>query len=481
MPQMNSTLLTGEKIFIKDVIHDSIEITPIAKSIIDCPIFQRLRNLHQLGVCYLIFPNANNNRFEHSIGTYHLAGLLLDKLVKNSSSDQINKSLVKVKFIKNYLLKHFELEDTDENILFLERINTVLLDDYLIELIKIAGLVHDIGHGPFSHLFDDWIHSLNLDITESKLADHESRSVMMLEQIIVNKKICIGDEEYLMSEFIDTDAFEFISELINPCVSTPKSNFIFQIISNCLNGLDVDKLDYLCRDSFYFGSGTPFDLMRVISHVKVINGNICFPEKISYEIYKVFRARYDLHKQYYTHKTTVCIEYMIRDVLENLNPILKISENIQDENMSKFIELDDHTILNTASVLKNFEPIYSVWKRQIDMIQKIIDKINNRDLYKCIYGETFFIGEEITNQELFERFKSKYSNVGINVDFDYDSPNIKIVKLKIGMLSGDKSHPLDSVYFYDRGNNSVLLEKTKISHLMSSLHQEVVYYIIYKK
>ena len=478
---MNQIFLLGEKTFIKDIVHDSIELTPIAKTIIDNPIFQRLRNLHQLGVCYLIFPNANNNRFEHSIGTYHLAGLLLEKLIKNSTHSEINKSLVEIKFIRNYLLKHFELDDIEENILFLEKLNTVLLDDYLIELIKIAGLVHDIGHGPFSHLFDEWLHSIP-EIKSSKLIDHESRSILLLEKIISDRKIKFGDEEYFMHEFIDEEAFEFISELINPTVNTPK-NFIFQIISNSVNGLDVDKLDYLYRDSFYLGSGTPYDLSRVISHVQVIDNNICFPEKISYEIYKIFRSRYDLHKQFYTHKTTICIEYMIRDILENLNPILKISESIKNENICKFIDLVDHTILNTACMLKNFEPVYTIWKKQIDLIQKIINKINDRELYKCIYGETFYTDEEITNQELFNRFKSKYNdeNLNLNLNLDFNSSNIIIVKLKIGLLGGEKSHPLDSVYFYDNKNKSLLLDKTKISHLMSSLHQEIIYYVIYKK
>ena len=154
---MNHLFLTGEKTFFKDIIHDSIEVSSIAKAIIDTPIFQRLRYLHQIGACYLIFQNANNTRFEHSIGTYHLAGLVLEKLVKNSNHHEINKALVEVKFIRKYLLKHFELEDIEENIKFLENVNTCLMDDYLIELIKIAGLIHDIGHGPFSHLFDEWI------------------------------------------------------------------------------------------------------------------------------------------------------------------------------------------------------------------------------------------------------------------------------------------------------------------------------------
>mgnify|MGYP000140194240 CR=1 FL=1 len=479
---MKQYSIFNKKTFFKDVIHDSIEVTEVARSIIDTPIFQRLRNLHQLGVCYFILPNANNNRFEHSIGTYHLAGLLLDKIVKNSSSEQINNSLVQVDFIKNYLVRNFELTDTDENnIIFLKSINTTLLDDYLIELIKIAGLVHDIGHGPFSHLFDEWIHSLDSNISHSRLAEHESRSVLLLKEIIANKDIVIDDEKYHMSEFIDDEAFEFISELINPSESTPK-NFIFQIISNSLNGLDVDKLDYLCRDSFYFGIGKPFDLSRVISHVKVIGGNISFPEKIAYEIYMVFRSRYDLHKQFYTHKTNICIDYMIRDILENIDPILKISKNIQEENISKFVDLVDHTILNTASILKNFDLIYSVWKKQIDSIQKIIERINNRDLYKCIYSESFYVGEQISNSELYERFKTSMShNSEFDDEFNFDSKNVKVVKLLIGMLSGNKSHPLDTVYFYDKYDNSAFLEKSKISHFITTLHQEIIYYVIYKK
>jgi HD superfamily phosphohydrolase len=478
---MNPIFITGEKTFIKDIIHDSIELSPIARTIIDTPIFQRLRNLHQLGVCYLIFPNANNNRFEHSIGTYHLAGLLLERLIKNSKNKEINKCLIEIDFIKKYLLKHFELNGSEENLTFLENINMILLDDYLIELIKIAGLVHDIGHGPFSHLFDEWLGSIP-EVSDSKLAEHESRSIILLKKIIFENKIKFKDDEYMLKDFIDEDAFEFISELINPTESTPK-NFIFQIISNYLNGLDVDKLDYLYRDSFYLGSGNPYDLSRVISHVQVIDKNICFPEKISYDIYKVFRSRYDLHKQYYTHKTTVSIEYMIRDILENLDPILQISKNIQEENISKFIDLDDHTILNTAKILKNFEPTYLIWKKQIDLVENIINRIYNRDLYKCIYGETFYTDENVSQEELFKKLIDKFnSSEDTNFKFELDDKEyIVTVKLKIGLLGGNKSHPLDSVYFYNNQNKSILLDKTKISHIMSSLHQEIIYYLIYKK
>ena len=481
---MNPIFLTGEKTFIKDIIHDSIELSPIAKSIIDTPIFQRLRYLHQLGVCYLIFPNANNNRFEHSIGTYHLTGLLLEKIIKNSNNHEINKALIEVKFIREYLLKHFELEDNEENISFIENINVSLMDDYLIELIKIAGLIHDIGHGPFSHLFDEWLHSLNKnsELDGSVMIEHESRSIILFGEIIMDRKIKFGDDEFYMHDFINEDAFKFISELINPNSLTP-NNFVFQIISNSLNGLDVDKLDYMYRDSFYLGTGNPYDLSRVISHIQVINKNICFPEKISYDIYKVFRSRYDFHKQYYTHKTTISIEYMIRDILFNLDPILKISNTIKNNQTKKFIELTDSTILDTAKILKDHQMVYDVYKEQIDLVQKIISKINTRDIYKCVYSETFYVDENINDEHILNKFKEIISLKGFYLDdsdFDISSPRLKIVKIKIGLLGGDKSHPLDTVYFYNRQNKSILLDKTKISHLMTPLHQEVIYYVIYK-
>jgi HD superfamily phosphohydrolase len=468
-------MLSKTKLF-KDIIHDSIEITPVAQSIIDTKIFQRLRNLHQVGVCYFVFPNANNNRFEHSIGTYHLAGKLLDNIVKNSKCSEINKALLEIDFIKNYLLKHFELGEDEEGIGFLEKVNAVLLDDYLIELVKIAGLVHDLGHGPFSHLFDEWIHN-NHEIKDSELAEHEARSILLFKEIIDTQVFLFENENYLLKEFINQDAFKFISELINPTKDTP-SNFIFQIISNSLNGLDVDKLDYLNRDSYYLGCGSPFDLYRVINHVKVINKNICFPEKVSYDIYKIYRSRYDLHKQYYNHKTTIRIEYMIRDILALLDPILKISESIKNKNLNKFIDLVDSTIMNTTSTLKNIPEIYQIYKNNIDSVENIIENINSRNLYKCIYSDLFYISQNIDKKQIINNTIDEYEkNNNAILDKDLVFP----VFLKIGLLSGNKSHPFDNLYFYDKNDNASILEKNKISHLITPLFQELILYIIYKK
>ncbi len=462
---------TNYKIF-KDVIHDSIEVSKVANSIIDTKIFQRLRNLHQLGLIYMVFPNANNNRFEHSIGTYYVAGKLVTSLKSNSSSMEINSSLLQIPFSKKYLLKNFNLNETEENINQLINSNSVLLDDYLTELIKIGGLVHDLGHGPFSHLFDDWLHkNPNLDKSNTFL-EHENRSIELFKNIIGSTNININNNVYKLSDFITQDAFEFISEIINPNEKTP-TNYIFQIISNTLNGLDVDKLDYIYRDSFYLGSGMPFDLGRIISHAKVINGNICFPEKVSYDIYRVFRARYDLHKQFYNHKTVICIEHMITNIMDKMDSLLDITKTISSKDLNKFIDLTDSVIMDATKILKQCECFYLVNKDSIDYVENLIERIETRNIYKCLYSCSYnatesdintFVDSIVTNQ----------------LDLkSLDSNKILVVKNKIGLLSGKKSHPFDNLYFYDRDMNSNVLSKEKISYLMSPLYQEIVIFILY--
>jgi HD superfamily phosphohydrolase len=516
----------------KDVIHNSIITTKIATSIIDNNIFQRLRNLHQLGVCYYVFPNANNTRFEHSLGTYHLAGRILVSLIANSDVNEINKSLIKVKFIKNYIIKKYNLGKTidvlktnndagkdtgkdteidvgkannvdksnnnvnksnkdvnydsnedsnedlneDEDLIDLEilKINKCLLDDYLIELIKIAGLVHDIGHGPFSHMFDEWLGSIP-ELSNNNLIHHENRSILLLEMIINNSQFTHNNIIYKTADFIDMDAYNFMSSLIHPYIfpDAPK-NFIYQIISNHLNDLDVDKLDYLCRDSYYLGIGTPIDLSRIIDHVHVINGNISFPEKTSYDIYKVYRTRYDLHKQFYNHKTVICIEYMMKTILEKLDNILKISENIKSNNINHFINLTDSVITTTSFIIQQLKPLnYDEIKPDIEFINNVLNDINTRKLYKCVHSSSYSVRQKININLVIKKILQSNKNVKLE--------NIIPVIIKIGLIGGEKTHPFDNLYFYDKKKSSKILSTQEISHLMGSFFQEKLLFVISNK
>src|SRR5436190_2108750 len=142
--------------------------------IIDSPQFQRLRELHQLGTGYLVFPTGNHKRFEHSLGVYYLCGLILQYIKFHSQNNPEE--------LKNAILAIPELQEISPN---------GELTDENIEDVKIAGLCHDLGHGPFSHVFDD----IFLEKHENNyLEEHENRSGFILEYIIKSKNIPICEK-----------------------------------------------------------------------------------------------------------------------------------------------------------------------------------------------------------------------------------------------------------------------------------------------
>jgi HD superfamily phosphohydrolase len=441
----------------RDVIHDTITTTVVASAIINSPYFQRLRYLQQLGVCFLVFPNANNKRFEHSIGTYHLVEKLLVNIINNSDIKEINRSLLKVPYIKS--MNH----NSDHE-------STLLLDDYIIELVKIAGLCHDLGHGPLSHLFDEWLLK-QTDLINCDMIHHENRSIRILQEII--NTTYVGNTP--LTSFIDDNAFNFIAELINPTNETP-NNFIFQIVSNNINGLDVDKLDYICRDSFYLGLNTSFQFTRIINNVKVIDDNICFPEKNSYDILKVFRKRYDLHKQFYNHKTVICIELLIKQILDRLDTIINIKGIFTDGfNVDRFNELTDATIFNTTTTLKNFTDKYnptcsSNVIENITFINNILKNIHSRKIYKNVYFKIVPVIEHVNEEYEIDNF--------IKSNAQYNKDELIPITIKIGFLSGNKSHPFDYIYFYDKKDNCSTLPLNSISLLTNETYQEKLFFIV---
>jgi deoxynucleoside triphosphate triphosphohydrolase SAMHD1 len=465
-------LLEKNKIF-KDVIYNSIETTLLSNLIIDSEIYQRLRYLNQLGICFLIFPNANNKRFEHSLGVYHLAGQIIETLIKNSEITQINNELIKIPFIKNYLSKKHSMNK--EGLKFFATYkNETLFDTYLIEIIKIAGLVHDLGHGPFSHLFDLWLQN-DPELESCEFLEHEARSKKLFKNILETRYFMLGDEKKVLSDFISDDAYNFICELIEPSDSTP-DNFIFQIISNSKNGFDVDKLDYILRDSYYLNEQGPFNLNSIISQCKILDQKLCFPEKVSYEVYKVYRARYDLHKSYYGHKTVISIEFLILEIFKYLDKIIGIKQDLLNSSLDKFTDLNDNTILFFTKNLKlsNISDQSTNNLIYIEKINELLSDLNLRHIPKCLHIESRPINvdeiNEIDDTKLI-KIHSEKNNVPKN--------KIKIVRKTIGFLSGDKSHPLDNIFFINKKNKPITIPKDNISMCVPFTHREQIT-IIYK-
>ncbi|KAM4738332.1 deoxynucleoside triphosphate triphosphohydrolase SAMHD1-like [Anableps anableps] len=278
-----------------DPIHGSLELHPLLVKIIDTPQFQRLRYIKQLGGKCYVYPGATHTRFEHSIGVAYLAGELVKALHEKNLEDMKNPNKKEVS----------DLNITPADIL----------------CVQIAGLCHDLGHGPFSHMYDGmFIHKIEPSWK------HETASLNMFDYLVNENNL----EDEMRSNGLNLpNDLEFIKELIDPKnwdEDTKKwpfkgrdenKSFLYDIVANKRNGIDVDKWDYFARDCHYLGIKSSFDYRRLIMFARVCEWNcrreICFRDKEVFNLYDMFYTRYSLHRRAYQHKVANSIEWMITD------------------------------------------------------------------------------------------------------------------------------------------------------------------------
>ncbi len=255
-----------------------IELTPLLSKILDTAEMQRLKDVKQLGATYFVFPSATHTRLEHSLGVCHLARLLGESLQKN----------------------HPKLKITVRD----------------IEIWQVAGLIHDIGHGPFSHLYDHYI----------KLAsepEHEERGLQLFDQLCQRENIALTPAE--ITE---------IHRMVDP-KDADIHNWRYQLIANKASQIDVDKIDYIQRDSFHVGIPHSGEFSRLITGARVCvtsskpqQMELCWNEKLQFDIYSLFAARYRLHKQVYTHHTVKSFEFIIIEMMKTMrveNPSIQLN------------------------------------------------------------------------------------------------------------------------------------------------------------
>lgn len=391
-----------EDTLIFDNIHGYIEVDYIAKTIIDTPEFQRLRRINQGGVLCYVFPTANHSRFEHSIGTYYLAR----KMINN---------------IKN---KQPELKITSK----------------IVKVISIAGLTHDLGHLMYSHLFDDlFLPKLPNFKDLGDLAVHEQRSILILSKVIKKYEIDISKEE-----------LKVIGDLINP----KKGNYdeweeefkvgkwIFEIVSNPKNNVDVDKFDYINRDNRAIGLKLDIDFSRLILQPRVIEDEICYPIHAKENLYHLFFIRYQLHRVIYHHKTVKAIELMFIELLFELEKTLKISEYLLDHD--KMILLVDQFVFYSGN----------------EKVNSILKDVEMRNLPSLVF-EKISLEKVVFSDKVLERFNKK----------DYE-----IIDYKVGYTSGKNPNPLSKIKFYKPKVKDIVPNITieNFSLLTNENHQEFV-------
>ncbi|MBN2727651.1 MAG: HD domain-containing protein [Bacteroidales bacterium] len=272
--------------------------------LINQPLFQRLNRIRQLGLTYMVYPGAHHTRFHHAIGAMHLMDEAISVLLQKG----------------------------------------IAIDEKERQAALVAILLHDIGHGPFSHALEhSLIHGVN----------HEDLSLRLMK---------MQEEKYGEIMKMSIDIFQ----------NTYSKKFLHQLVSG---QLDVDRLDYLMRDSFFTGvSEGIIGTERILKMMCVNNGDLAVEEKGIYSIEKFIMARRLMYWQVYLHKTVVSAESMMISTLKRAQELALSGEklfaspalayflennvektDLNDEVMSKFLLLDDSDILTSIKVWQNHD------------------------------------------------------------------------------------------------------------------------------
>jgi len=315
---------------IKDPVHGYVYITETEKDIIDSYPVQRLRRVRQLAGAEYVYPGANHTRFEHSVGVMYLAG----EVVENPNISKIVNG-----------------ED--------------------VEAVRIAGLLHDVGHGPFSHVFE---HLLTKKLNKT----HEDITMWLIKNSEL--KDLLGKLGYKA---------EYIAELAAGSVYQSGKTFLNQIIRS---SIDVDKLDFVVRDTYHTGAEYGFvDVFRLIHSFDVLDGNLAVDMGALSTLESFIIARIESFKSIYFHRVGRAAQIMLAMALEKADEELGLSTFKTPE---EYLAMDDYTVW---TMLKN-----------CGKSSTIIKNLERRKMLKCAYEQTFYVRDKtVSNIFSAEEFRNQ--------------------------------------------------------------------------
>ncbi|MEM2811201.1 MAG: HD domain-containing protein [Candidatus Korarchaeum sp.] len=259
--------------FVKDPIHGYLRISPEELMLIDSFPLQRLRRIRQLPGSEYVYPGAVNTRFEHSLGVMHLAGVMGESLCDERET---------------------------------------------VELLRIAGLLHDVGHGPFSHSFETIL-------SEVFGISHEEMTSVVIR----------GTE---ISDSLGKMGFH-PDEVVGLIRGTHCKRSLSKVINS---SIDADKMDYIVRDSYHTGAGYSVDVHRIASNAVEVNGDLVINVRALEAVESLFMARLLSYKTIYYHKTSRGVQLMLEMGMRSISDRLCLGDIRKEPN--SFLELDDYRV-----------------------------------------------------------------------------------------------------------------------------------------
>ena len=320
MPVGIDPLSTRFRRKIRDPIFCYIPITRIENRIIDSPPFQRLDRLLQMSTAHMVYPSAKYTRKAHSLGVMHIAHKAFcsilyrqHKGIKEKIPQLLYKQAVPLPEEEeelDALDQHWDFDSTEN-----ER-NV----EWVIQCLRIAALLHDVGHAPLCHLFEDIC----------KEFDHEEMSRKVVMDVYLKE---LG--------ILDDRTAKFVSAIISGKKLNPDYRFLYELV----NGpLDCDKMDYLVRDGYH--AGTPefgyVDVARIVDGLRVKSGRLCVDESELEAVMDGFHALFYMYASVYYHKTSRMFELQMGDALR---PVMHMLKEIATS-LEKLLKYDDYSLIN---------------------------------------------------------------------------------------------------------------------------------------
>ena len=315
-----------------DSIHGVISISELAHQITQHRIFQRMNQICQLGSIQFIYRYANHTRFSHSIGTAYLAR----------------------KFATVLSEKHVSITPLE------------------ILCVEIAGLCHDIGHGPFSHLFDKMLSEMKCEN-----AHHEYRSIILTRHILQDLKYADLPIDYieLILYFIDTEKY---THMYNTDKLPQYTKGLEQIVNNAITLLDVDKLDYIERDRRALRLDhlqSTIDIDHLFEECQIIDDNLQFNVTSKETIDNVVYRRHMLYTEFYYSAKAKAVDRMLSDALQIANREFNFVECASLQSVDHYEEFTKMTDMYVVELVLN---------SKIPLASQLIRRIISNDLYRLI-------------------------------------------------------------------------------------------------
>lgn len=297
-----------------DRVHGDVVLSPLAATLSCTEEFMRLGGVSQLGVCAYVYPSATHTRREHSIGVAHLATVAA---------------------------RH------------LQHLHPGRVSEMDVLCVQVAALLHDIGHGPFSHLFEEY-----LDETTHPSWSHETMSIAIVDRIVQYPHVldalrfAFGRDVQHHVAFIRLLVSGLPPDAAWPEEAVGRSSLsrpLVDLVHSKSNGIDVDRIDYLARDCLaVFGTSNAISVSRLVTAFRIHESKLVFDASVSAELLELHSLRTRMHQRVYQHRAVLMVESLLKCMMKTFDSLVSDDDRIAHHvcDLDKFLRLQDHTVLH---------------------------------------------------------------------------------------------------------------------------------------